>query len=821
MSSKFLYSAPTTDLTTLQDGNFNLKVASATIDELTPNQYVKTDTDGKLVSAGTSSISPLTANLDIATFDVISATSGLSLNAINTTSNTLQVKTQHITADVSSTIIDSSLEAGSFKKTGGTNIQYLMGDGSTLTQSANSGNSNFYLYRSDTSQSITPANGNITYNNATQSNATIIYISHLTRDAIDIEVFFKQISSLSEVYIQDQNLSESFLQFNVIGTPTITATQKVAVPVSLRTAGVGITGFPDGHQVLLSFFTNNLEVDTRLSALETKTSLITNNITYTSFSGTNGITTNKIVVNAKTADDILLGNGTTTSLLTQTNRISTLETKTQNMTAIAGTTTYTGTLLTDKTTFTNNQELVSKLYADNLISNIPVVDNPNIQYITSSGNLSTGLSSSLTLIDGTIYNPVSTDTQLSSGFLTGPSTRGFGFTLLNPITITRIGVPTSHAIVSSSVNFRIYSLGGTFLYAYVIPKTKIYNGYYVLDIPSLTLPASNYRLGVSLVAGDRWATLNPVSNIESRITILHGCYSNSADVFPEINGGANAILSAMFWINDMVQSTLTVNGGIALNGLANLDVENWGRPFIGMQFIHNNANIATLSNSPFTVLGNNFIVSPFSITNNATRQLCCVISTPSGSADGTTTGAVSTSLVGVRVLTAYPFGLVASFNIADTGVFQPNNCQNFIGLWNVAPAIILNQTTQLSVQRNMICFGSNTLDANLCIYTAGPLNTVRQVNLGAYFPANRPALTVSADWYKLALYWDGNVVYYRAINTLYPTIPAANISGFFIPLASDMPPTTTAMQPQILRIMGTPSGAAQGKLQIQRFGIML
>ena len=48
--------------------------------------------------------------------------------------------------DVLTTPFGAQLEATSFKKTGGTNIQYLMGDGSTLTQSATSGNSNFYLY---------------------------------------------------------------------------------------------------------------------------------------------------------------------------------------------------------------------------------------------------------------------------------------------------------------------------------------------------------------------------------------------------------------------------------------------------------------------------------------------------------------------------------------------------------------------------------------------------------------------------------------------------------------------------------------------------
>ena len=108
----------------------------------------------------------------------------------------------------------SLLEATSFVKTGGTNIQYLMANGDTLTQSANSGNSDFYLYNSNTTQNITPPSGSITYNNSVQSLATIIYISHQTRDNIDIEIFFKQLSTTSDVYIQDQELSEHFIQYN-------------------------------------------------------------------------------------------------------------------------------------------------------------------------------------------------------------------------------------------------------------------------------------------------------------------------------------------------------------------------------------------------------------------------------------------------------------------------------------------------------------------------------------------------------------------------------------------------------------------------------
>ncbi len=53
--------------------------------------------------------------------------------------------------------------------------------------------------------------------------------------------------------------------------------------------------------------------------------------------------------------------------------------------------------------------------------------------------------------------------------------------------------------------------------------------------------------------------------------------------------------------------------------------------------------------------------------------------------------------------------------------------KNFWGLWNLSSQISLAQATQLAVQRNRLCFGSNTTDANIC--------TVKQVDLGASFPA--------------------------------------------------------------------------------------
>jgi len=166
----------------------------------------------------------------------------------------------------------NGLSANKYTVNGGTNQQYLMADGSRLQFSSNSGNSNFYLYQSGTSQSATPPAGFITYNNAVQDNATTIYISHSTRDGVDIDVFFNQITPITEVYIQDQNLSENFIQYNITSQPTPVPYQQVAINVQKRSSGgTGQSNFPDGRNIMLSFFTNGPEVDSRLTTLETKT----------------------------------------------------------------------------------------------------------------------------------------------------------------------------------------------------------------------------------------------------------------------------------------------------------------------------------------------------------------------------------------------------------------------------------------------------------------------------------------------------------------------------------------------------------------------
>ena len=172
-----------------------------------------------------------------------------------------------------------SMNAASFIKNGGTAQQYLMADGSSLQYSQNSGNSNFYLYDNGVDQDPTPPSGIITYNTLEQKSATQIYISHKTRDNIDIEVFFRNLSALNDVYIQDQSNSDNNITYNITGSPVIVNQAQISIPVSMTTSnGTGTTSFGNGHNILLSFFTNSIETDGRITTLEGKTQNLTSTL---------------------------------------------------------------------------------------------------------------------------------------------------------------------------------------------------------------------------------------------------------------------------------------------------------------------------------------------------------------------------------------------------------------------------------------------------------------------------------------------------------------------------------------------------------------
>ena len=187
--------------------------------------------------------------------------------------STLERKTFYISDLLGSngTVFANNVYSEAFVKNGGTSSQYLMADGSTTTTSQQ-GQPNIYLYNNNNSGTPEPASGQIRANDPNNQNVTELYISHITSDGIDIDVFLQQISTLSIIYLQDRNNSNNNVRFNVTSAIIDNPNLYVTVPVLFDIAqGSGSIDFGDGHPLFMSIFDNSQLIDSRISAVETKT----------------------------------------------------------------------------------------------------------------------------------------------------------------------------------------------------------------------------------------------------------------------------------------------------------------------------------------------------------------------------------------------------------------------------------------------------------------------------------------------------------------------------------------------------------------------
>ena len=93
MSSKFISSDSATGLASLQDGTFNLSVASASMSDLTPGLPVKTNSDKKLVSG---LIEPDEINATLLTNPLIGTLEATDFKTATTSLSSIETKTQQI-----------------------------------------------------------------------------------------------------------------------------------------------------------------------------------------------------------------------------------------------------------------------------------------------------------------------------------------------------------------------------------------------------------------------------------------------------------------------------------------------------------------------------------------------------------------------------------------------------------------------------------------------------------------------------------------------------------------------------------------------------
>lgn len=110
------------------------------------------------------------------------------------------------------------------------------------------------LYRIQTTVGGEPTNGHIRYNNATQTSASILTVSDLTQDGIDIEIFLSLLATGTPLVIQDKDDYTNYQIWEISATPTQNANY-FSIPVTLTSSGgTGTTGFANNHQVFLAAF---------------------------------------------------------------------------------------------------------------------------------------------------------------------------------------------------------------------------------------------------------------------------------------------------------------------------------------------------------------------------------------------------------------------------------------------------------------------------------------------------------------------------------------------------------------------------------------
>ena len=167
---------------------------------------------------------------------------------------------------------------------GGTNQQYLLADGSVALSSLIGSNVYYYKRNATSTPLLSPTSGYISFNNIVQESATFVYINDITDDSVDISPFLNLISVGNFLYIQDRNDSANYINFTVVLKNNITGGVEISVTF-LNGAGSGLTNFGINNPVYFSIFSGTSDVGTRVTTLETKTQNQTAVSGTTTFSG--------------------------------------------------------------------------------------------------------------------------------------------------------------------------------------------------------------------------------------------------------------------------------------------------------------------------------------------------------------------------------------------------------------------------------------------------------------------------------------------------------------------------------------------------------
>ena len=135
---------------------------------------------------------------------------------------------------------------------------YLIAVNGLVYATTNTGGTtvSFFYKAKTTITSGDPGSGYLIWNNATQTSATQLNISHLTDTPTqDIDLYLSAIAVGNKLIVQDRDVSERFQIWTVTGTPTEIASSYWTIPVTLtQSAGAAFT---NNHKLLFAIVTNS------------------------------------------------------------------------------------------------------------------------------------------------------------------------------------------------------------------------------------------------------------------------------------------------------------------------------------------------------------------------------------------------------------------------------------------------------------------------------------------------------------------------------------------------------------------------------------
>jgi collagen type VII alpha len=111
----------------------------------------------------------------------------------------------------------------------------------------------FFKYKADVSGGTSPPPpfGYIRWDNATQINATNLYVHMNTQDGVDIDLYLATLGVNDLIYVQSQILSNDYQEWKISGTPVFDASNDYwTFPVTLDASG-GVSQFTNNQDIAL------------------------------------------------------------------------------------------------------------------------------------------------------------------------------------------------------------------------------------------------------------------------------------------------------------------------------------------------------------------------------------------------------------------------------------------------------------------------------------------------------------------------------------------------------------------------------------------